>query len=62
MRLEGHYDIHAGDTNNKYYNTDGGQRVGEVGFYNATHCYTRRFDDSFASQKKFYRCFGTANF
>lgn len=27
MRLEGHYDIHTGDTNNKYYNTDGGQLV-----------------------------------
>jgi hypothetical protein len=27
MRLEGHYDIHAGHTNNKYYNTNGGQRV-----------------------------------
>lgn len=24
MRLGGHYDVHAGDTNNKYYNTDGG--------------------------------------
>lgn len=27
MRLEGHYDTRAGHTNNKYYNTDGGQRV-----------------------------------
>lgn len=27
MRLEGHYDIHKGNTNNKYYNTNGGQCV-----------------------------------
>lgn len=27
MRLEGHYDIRAGDTNNKYYNTNGEWRV-----------------------------------
>lgn len=27
MSTMGHYGIHAGDTNNKYYNTDGGQRA-----------------------------------
>lgn len=27
MSTLGHYGIHAGDTNNKYYNTDGGQRA-----------------------------------
>lgn len=27
MSVEGHYGIRAGHTNNKYYNTDGGQRV-----------------------------------
>lgn len=27
MSTVGHYGIHAGDTNNKYYNRDGGQRA-----------------------------------
>lgn len=27
MSTVGHYGIHAGHTNNKYYNTDGGQRA-----------------------------------
>lgn len=54
MRRKGHYDIHAGHTNNKYYNTNGGQRVVCPQHDNATHCYTRRPDDSFASLKKFY--------
>lgn len=36
---------HGGDTNNKYYNADEAN-------CDATHCYTRRADDSFASWKK----------
>lgn len=55
MRLGGHYAIHAGHTNNKYYNTNGGRRVASPVLDNATHCYTRSPDDSFASLKKFYR-------
>jgi hypothetical protein len=59
MRLEGHYDIHAGHTNNKYYNTYKWRAACCLPqLDNATHCYTRRPDDSFASLKKFYRRHG----
>lgn len=62
MRLKGHYCVHAGHTNNKYYNIPDGEWRGSCmgqRHDNATHCYTRRTDDSFASQKKFYCRFGS---
>lgn len=51
MRLKGHYGVHAGHTNNKYYNIPDGEwrEPYGPGNDNATHCYTRRTDDSFAS-------------